>query len=233
MKKPTKTQSAGMPPIHAQMVDHLSAGLKPATVIAPPWVQWILWAILAAILTGMAIDWFPLRADLGENLALLPFDGLLLCLFGGALLAAWGAIESSVPAEEPKGRRKILAALGLGCGAFILFLLFLPWQMGHYMDHTSRLPCFVVVLVSGSVIWFPLAFLISKNAPLNPARAGFGAGVAAFLMGSAIITLHCDSRDLGHILVEHFLPVLAYSYLVSWAGIFWLSRWKRKFSVRK
>jgi hypothetical protein len=209
------------------MVEELSVGLKPVHTLGSSWIQWVIWVGLAVFVTAAALSWFPFRADLTQNLALLPFDGLLLCLFGGSLLAAWGAIESSVPAEEARGRRKILAALALGCGAFILFLLFLPWQMGHYMDHTSRLPCFVVVLGTGSLVWFPLAFLLAQNAPLNPARAGFGAGVSAFLMGSGIITLHCDSRDLVHILVEHFLPVLLYSYLVSWAGIFWLSRWKK------
>jgi hypothetical protein len=226
--KPQKNQFAGrMPVVHHQMVDQLSAGLQPVRPLWPPWAQWSLWVVLAVGVTAAALGWLPFRADLAQNLGLFPFDALLFCLFGGALLAAWGAIESSVPAEEERGRRKILAALGLGCGAFILFLLFLPWQIGHYMDHTSRLPCFVIVLGTGCLVWFPLAFLLARNAPLEPVRAGFGAGVAAFLVGSGIITLHCDSRDLVHILVEHFLPVLLYSYLVSWIGIVWLSKWKR------
>jgi len=152
----------------------------------------------------------------------------MLLIFAGAALAAWGAIEASFPGEKTGGKWRFFLSCFLWFGAALLFVIFLPWKAENYLDHVTPLPCFVVVFFIGLFFWIGLGILVRGNAPLNPKRVGWWSGVASFLLGLGVITLHCDSHNLYHVCFEHFLPVVAYSWLAGWLGAWWVSAWKRK-----
>ena len=181
-----------------------------------------------SVLTFLYLSRVSLRGDLPGNLSLFTYDLLVVLVFGGAALAAWGAIEASIPAGEAKGKWKTWLAFLLYSVAFLLFVLFLPWGPENYPNHSLFSSCFVVVLLVGLVCWIGLGFFIRHNAPLNPRRVALWAGISSFLVGLGVVTLHCGSHNLAHVCLEHFLPVLAYSWLISWVGYRWLCSWKRK-----
>ena len=218
----------GMPAIHQQAVERLAHGLKPAKPPMVPFIQWLFWLAIVVVVIFLFSFFMPLRTDLLLNLKSLPFDLMMFFIFLGAALSAWGAIEASFPGGEGAGKWKFRLSSFLGVGAGLLFVLFLPWKAENYLDHITPLPCFVVVFMMGSVFWVGLGILVRKNAPLNARRVGLWSGVSSFLLGLGLITLHCDSHNLYHICLEHFLPVLAYSWLVGWLGARWVSAWKRK-----
>lgn len=219
--------SKGFSSIHGQAVEKLTHGLKPVKAPLPLWSQWLFWMAGILALTAFVVSRVSLRGDL-QSLSALAYDLLVVLVFVGAALAAWGALEASVPAGEAKGRGKTRLALLLYGLAFLLFLFFLPWNMEDYPHHPLALSCFVVSLLVGLAAWIGLGLLIRHNAPLNPRRVGVWAGISAFLVGLGVVTLHCGSHNLAHVCLEHFLPVVVYSWLVGWLGLRWFSSWKRK-----
>lgn len=217
----------GMPPIHGQAVERLAQGLRPAKTPMPLWGQWLCWIVVIGGLTALYLSQVSLRDDM-QSLSSFTYDLLVALIFVGAALAAWGALEASIPAGESKGKGKARLAFLLYGLAFLLFILFFPWNMENYPHHPLHLSCFVISLLVGVVAWVGLGLLIRHNAPLNAKRVGVWAGVSAFLVGLGVVTLHCGSHNIAHVCLEHFLPVVVYSWLVGWLGYRWLCSWKRK-----
>jgi hypothetical protein len=168
----------------------------------------------------------PMRSDLhgGDSVA----GGQVLFILAGAGLAAWAALESSVPAESLRGRWQAKTALFLWALAAVWALTASPGPWTAYWPALSMHSCFVAVFLSGLVSWAGLVLLLARNAPTRAFRAGLWAGLSAFLLGLGAVTLHCPSGDLFHVCMEHFLPVLIYSGVMAWAGVGWLSGWKKK-----
>ena len=217
-----------MPSIHQVMVERLSSGLRPVRAPYAIKVQWLLWLSSALVLGLLFFTKMPLRDDLKESLTTPAFDVMILFIFAAAALSGWGTIEASIPGEENKGKWKQKTAATLWGSAALIFLLFMPCNADNYLEHKTFMPCLLTVLVIGTVYWFLLSLIIRRNAPLNSRRMGVWTGLSAFLFGLGIITLHCGSQNLYHVLFEHFLPVLAFSWLMGWLGARWLSGWKRK-----
>lgn len=228
MKKKTLKTNKGFPAVHGQTVERLTQGLRPAKAPMPLWGQWLFWTIGISALVTIFLNRTLLRDDLEDNLGRLSYISMVILIFVGAALAAWGALEASIPAGESKGKGKARLAFLLYGLAFMLFILFLPWNMENYPHHPLYLSCFVMSLFVGLAGWVGLGLLIRHNAPLNPGRVGVWAGVSAFMVGLGVVTLHCGSHNLAHVCLEHFLPVLAYSWLTGWLGYRWISSWKRK-----
>lgn len=228
-KKVSKTKfRKGMPAIHDLTVERLARHVEPAPPVAATFVQWVLGWGLALVAAGIVFAPLSLRPDLGGQLRTPSFLLLVFLLVAGSALAAWGSLESSLPAEEKKGRWKAALAWALWILSGLIFLFLLPSTGKMEEDHLMAYPCFAVVLAAGTLAWAGLGLLVGRNAPLHPRRTGLWAGLSSFLLGSAVVTLHCASTNPTHVLLEHFLPVLVYSLLVSWAGLAWLSRWKKK-----
>jgi hypothetical protein len=230
MKKPVlkPKEQKGMPAIHPVAVERLARGLEPVKPAAAPLIQWLSWLGTAAIAVFLLFSRMPLRADLSLSLKSPPFDLMMIFIFSGAVLSAWGAIEASFPGETPGIKWKFVLSCLLWVGAGLLFVFFIPWKAENYMDHFTPLPCFVVVFLIGSLFWVGLGALVRRNAPLSPGRVGLWSGLSSFLVGLGVITIHCDSHNLYHVCFEHFFPVLAYSWLAGWLGARWVSAWKRK-----
>ncbi|HVZ80756.1 MAG TPA: NrsF family protein [bacterium] len=223
MKK-KKKPSFPMPAAHRKLVDRLSRDLKPVPPPVSLTFQWMVWAILNIALLGLFLAQFHLRSDLGA----LSFWGAILLMLVGAGLAAYGALEAGVPGEEGRGRWKFWAAVfAWGCALAWTFLA-LPGEWKVYTPVLSPDSCFAVVLEMGVLFGAILFFFLKKTAPLRPFRAGLWAGASAFLMGLAAVSLHCPSGNLFHILMEHFLPVLVYAFLVALLTAGWLSKWRKK-----
>ena len=214
--------------VHRQSVERIASGLRPVKPSRPPLVQLAWWMVGTAVLGGLLRTWMPLRSDLPESLASLPFDLMLVLTFWGALMAAWAALEASFPDGERGTKWKFGAAGFSWLVGLLLFLLFTPWAGGGYPFQVSFSSCFAALFLIGIVPWIGLGWLIRRNAPLNPGRVAWWAGVSAFLLGLGAVTLHCGSHNLAHVCLEHFLPVLAYSALAGWLGSRWLCAWKRK-----
>lgn len=214
--------------VHRRSVERLASGLKPAKPSWRPRIQLAAWGGGVLILGLLLWTRMPLRSDLPENLAALPFDFILIFCFWGALMAAWAALEAGIPGGEEGAVWKFAAACFSWFSALLLFLLFTSWVGGGYPFRFSFSSCFVVVFLVGIVSWLGLGWLIRRNAPLHSGRAGWWAGVSSFLLGLGVITLHCGSHNLTHVCLEHFMPVLAYSALTGWLGSRWLCAWKRK-----
>lgn len=224
MKKTRKNPSFPMPPAHAKLVDQLAKGLRPVPAPVSLAFQWMVWAVLNLALLGFFLSQFHLRPDLGAP----SFWGSALLMLVGAGLAAYAALEAGVPGEERKGRWKFWAAvLAWGCALAWTFMA-LPGEWKAYAPVMAPDSCFAVVLELGVLCGAILFFFLKRTAPLRPFRAGFGAGVSAFLVGLAAVSLHCPSGNLFHILMEHFLPVLVYALLVAALTAGWLAGWKKK-----
>jgi hypothetical protein len=225
--KPSKTGKDGMPKYQKNLTEYLSKDLVPRKSVSIK-TQWLGWLVPTAVVTALLLSFLKMRSDLSEMLQSFPFIILLSLLLIGSLLAAWGALETSVPGGEKKGRLKIFIAIGFWMMAFATIAFFTPCQTDNYMDHSTRYPCFLIVLATGLLTWLPLAFFIMFNAPLDPQKTGLWSGIAVFLVGTGIISLHCESHNLVHIFVEHFLAVFIYAYLVSQFSYYFFSAWKKR-----
>jgi hypothetical protein len=222
MKKKNSTFS--MPSNHARLVDDLTKNLKPVPRLWSLGLQWVLWAVANLVILVLFLNAAHLRPDAWNP----SFLSIVLLILMGAGLAAYGALESGVPGEEQKGRWKFWTAVLLWAGALGWTFMAVPWSWEAYPPVMACNSCFAIVLEIGVLCGGVLMFFLKRSAPLKPYRAGLWAGLSAFLMGLAAITLHCPSGNLFHILMEHFLPVLVYAFLVAALTAGWLSGWRRK-----
>jgi hypothetical protein len=214
--------------IHRRLVERLAKDAKPAGLLLRPWHQWCLWLALSLIV--MAAFW--MKNGVQENMPVvleqMPPLAFLVCAFVGAAFAAWEAITSSVPGRQT-GKGYLLFTLfllaALTAIPFVFFAQTSPVDWPQAIRDGSG--CAMGVSYTGLIPWVLLGWMLSRNASFRPFWTGAWSGVSSFLMGTFTLQVHCPSWDMGHMVAAHLLPMAAGSFLATFLGAYWFSRWKK------
>jgi hypothetical protein len=200
-----------------KLISRLVADLKPVRPVGPSWRPALAgWLIGALGVSLLLTAWLHLRADLPQRLgqAFFVFRGTMLLL--SSLLASLAVLKLSVPGRGSPGRESRLAlvvpaGLTLVLGLLTLLAVFRA-------PETVR--CGLSVM-PGALLFA----LLRRYAPTRPGLTGALAGVAASLLGSAALGLHCPNDTPLHQLLWHLLLPVGLAAGAGWAvGRRWL-RW--------
>ncbi|MCY7398144.1 MAG: NrsF family protein [Sphingomonas bacterium] len=153
------------------LIDALSAAASPVERLAPPLTR-ALGALAGLALVGLIAillmsngDPLAMRGAGGEKQAGLELAAALLA----GVLAVVAAFYVAIPGRSRAWLVVPLPALalwmglsGLGCWRDLARYGSSGWDLGHSMD------CFAFIIVASLVLGLPLAWRLSRAAPINP-----------------------------------------------------------------
>jgi hypothetical protein len=219
-----------MPDLQRRTAEKLLAETRPIRPVPSVLKQWLLWLVLAGLVSGLAVAILRPQDGLWEKMLVLPDGSFLILLFVASALAAWNGIASSIPGEEagPAAMTWMIAVLSALVAIPLFF--FTPDHLRAVLEHDTDTGffCFRTVVLVAIPSWVILAWLASRNASVRPGLSGFWLGVSAFLLGTGTVQIHCTHWETTHVLVNHLLPLALFIALPIWIGSYWLSRWERK-----
>ncbi|HVM31717.1 MAG TPA: NrsF family protein [bacterium] len=231
MKKNTGDQGRlpKVPEFQKRAIENLLAQTRPVAPVEPVFRQWLLWLVLAGLMSGLVLAFLRPQADLWGQVLALPNGSFLILLFAGSALAAWNGIASSVPGEGPGKAAVVWMVAVLAALVAIPLFFFRPDHLKAVLDHDTATGffCFRTVVLVALPSWILLAWMVSRNASVRPGLSGFWLGVSAFLLGTGIVQVHCSHWETTHVLVNHLLPLGIFIALPIWVGSYWFSRWER------
>jgi hypothetical protein len=202
-----------------ELIAALVADLRPIRRLASPRRRAARFGGLACGAVAMAVSLVGLRQDLTARLQQAPFLGetlLLFVLFGAATCSALG---SSVPGAALRGAGKwVIAALG----AWLVLI-----AARYTLEPSARavghgMPCVRRMLVLGSGPACVLLIMLRRAAPLRPGTSGLLAFLSAGSLGVLGTRLLCSKEEPLHVLLWHFMPLVAVAVLGSLCGRRWL-----------
>lgn len=229
MKARSQPKLKNMAQVHGNLVDRIVSDAPPVRPVSPVINQWLLWFALSLGVMGFFLMNFHLQDNAGKVFSQMPPLAFVLTAFIGAALAAWEAIASSVPGRQTGKAYRILAFLVLAVLVAFPFVFFYP--AGEKFDLVEAFmnggECAQRVSLVGILPWALLGWMLSRNASFHAGWTGAWSGASAFLLGTVTVQLHCPSWDARHILAAHLLPVALITFLTTFVGSFWFSRWRK------
>ncbi len=224
-----KTKTKNIHQFHGSMVDQLVSQNGPVKKIWPAWAQWMAWLALSAGCMALLLLKMGILNNFEELRHQMPPMAFLFTAFLGAALAAWEAISSSLPGRQMGRGYRFLEVLVLLALLLIPFLFFVKGGEGLDIVTACRngWGCIQGASFAGILPWILLGFILSKNASFHPGWTGAWSGVSAFLLGAITIQIHCPNWETGHMVFAHLLPVAFFTFLTTFAGAYWFSRWRQ------
>jgi hypothetical protein len=205
---------------HRALVERLAGDLRPARRLWPVNVRLGLWLILEAAVLVWVTTHTP--NDFIKKLQ-SPRYLLEVVLFAGAAIgAALIALRSAIP-----GRQVRIATAGITIGMLLAgtaLLITQPQRTGYPLGEFIRVgrQCAFETCVLAAVPWVALWWAARRGAPMSGWLTGLTAGGASMLFSFAWMRLKCPIDERLHLLVWHFVPVLAIALLSAIAGAAWL-----------
>lgn len=187
------------------LIRSLAADLQPVQRLRGVEQRAFLWAGSSLICVFLGTLALGVRADFWSRIrdpADLVRDAVLLLAF---VLSARSAFQLSVPGAErsPRGRMLSIGALLLWAG------LVAADASGPAHASANGAACLWTVTGLGLVPAFAALRMLRKAAPLNPGWAGSAALLSAASLALLATNLVCARDDRFHVLLWHFLPVIA------------------------
>jgi len=139
-------------------------------------------------------------------------------------------VASSIPGRQTSRLHLVLLAVFLAAVIILPFVFFIPKGEEIFeMDDIVKCgpDCFKAIALIGVVPWILLGWRLSRNASFSAKWTGAWSGVSAFLLGSLVTLMHCGYWEAGHMVAVHLLTVAFFSFLTTWLGAMWFSRWKK------
>jgi hypothetical protein len=218
-----------MEKFHQELVDQILSRPLPAQKVWPASVQWLVWAALSGFCMGVLLIKMKIYNDVDKVLSQMPSLSFLALAFLGSALAAWEAIASSMPGRKTPKAYRILSLGTLAVLFAIPFLFFARGQSGMNLMAAcvDGWACIRAVSIIGLFPWVILGWILSRNASFQPFWTGAWSGLSAFLMAAATVQFHCPNWETGHMIFAHLLPVAFLTFLTTFLGSFWFSRWRK------
>jgi len=204
------------------LIHQLAMELRPVKPMGSPVTLFVLWSIGAIVFMTLMVGLTGVRPDIVAALARPTYVLRLLFMLGIALLPVYLAFRLSVPAER---KRFYEFAPVIAVSAFLLLFAYL-FFVSDGTSRTYTYACVRNVLGFSIPIGLLLCFMLKRAAPLRSGMVGMMAALGSVALSSLGTQLICRNEGPLHILVSHFIPVLAACIV----GIFigrWIFRWDR------
>jgi hypothetical protein len=189
------------------LIETLSRDLKPVRPLARPWAR-TLGLMFAALVLGFAILLYthPARPDLAAEMRRPVYLAQGFAMLAAGFLAGLAAFILSVP--DTKIRKPVMALLG-GASGIWLFLIGLELlQAGFEMPDKAE-SCFIgLTMAMGAPLALGIVMVI-RGAAIWHGWAGYALVLSVGSFSALAMRFICPNDSPAHLLVWHFLPVLA------------------------
>lgn len=196
------------------LIHDLASEGRRVRVLPQPLVRFWGWAAVSALCVSLGIAVLGLRSDLAAEW----HSGLFLLqsalALGLAAASAGSALLLSVPGKTNRLYTLLPAALLLAWGMLLVSSLL----SGGRMDSAQGLHCARNVLALALIPELMLIWMIRGAAPLRLGLVGLLVALGASSLGCLATRFVCHVDDPFHILLWHYLPILALSAIGGLAG---------------
>lgn len=189
------------------LIARLSQEVKPVKRLAPVWLRATVFSVLTAVAVAGGIAMFTegLRPDWTVML------GPHLCqsagIFMAGVLAAVAAAILSVP--DTRIRAHVWGMLGLSSAIWLVVIVEQLSQGWPGLSAVGERNCLTDLVLLAVVPAIAAFFAATRAAPVWRGWAGFAMTLAAGSFAALGMRFICANEEPAHLLVWHFLPVLA------------------------
>jgi hypothetical protein len=163
-----------------------------------------LWALALALLILEQVH--EPRSDLAATLHSPVYLSQGFAMMIAGLLAAFAAFKLSIP--DTRLRRPVISSLASATALWGLLIAIELFHAPSGMPEAAP-PCFIGLTIGMSV---PLALglvMMMRSAPVWRGWAGYAMVLSVGSFAALVMRFICPDDSPGHLLVWHFLPVLA------------------------
>lgn len=199
------------------LVESLAADAKPIKKLPSPLRLTLLWSIAAIIYLAVTLLLSGFRADIAQSLRNPWFDMELLALlmvFVSAMLSA------AVLAFPDLHQKRVLAWTPA-----VTFLLFTAVMASAWLAdsppspkpvHSIECTASITLTTLFPALWTFLS--LRRYASTHSQWAGSVALLSAFSVGAIWLRMHEETDSIAHVVVWHYLPMLAIGLIGFWLG---------------
>ncbi len=199
------------------LVESLAADVKPVKRLLSPVRLTLLWSAAAIIYLVVTLLLTGFRADIAQSLRNPWFNMELLTLLLVFISATLGAAVLAFPDLYQKR--------ALAWAPLVAFLLFTATMAGAWLVDSPPSPkpvhnieCTASITLTALLpaLWTFLS--LRRYASTHSQWAGSVALLSAFSVGAIWLRLHEDTDSIAHVVVWHYLPMLAIGLIGFWLG---------------
>jgi hypothetical protein len=191
--------------------------LKPFSPRDPLALYLFKWIFFSSLILVVSYYFIPTRADLGFILKDFQYQLENILWLSLSLTATIGLYQNFSP--EGSGKDTLTLA------AFILGLLLFS-ALSHEGSHESlatemelwRGGCGFIIMGFAVIHGIILLFFSKSGAPASPALSGIWSALAASSLACLVMQILCAQDSSLHLMLWHFLPLSAGSFLSSMAA---------------
>lgn len=199
------------------LVESLAADAKPIKKLPSPLRLTLLWSIAAIIYLAVTLLLSGFRADIVQSLRHPWFDMELLALLTVFVSAMLSAAVLAFPDLHQKRK--------LAWTPAVSFLLFTAVMAGAWLAdsppspkpvHSIECTASITLTTLLPALWTFLS--LRRYASTHSQWAGSVALLSAFSVGAIWLRLHEETDSIAHVVVWHYLPMLAIGLIGFWLG---------------
>jgi hypothetical protein len=214
------------------LIARLARDGAPVAPLPSPLARWSRWTLKAAAAAAIVTLLLGVRPNLGVQVHEARFVLAAIFTASLALAAAARAFRLSVPGASHSRVARLMPLIAILAWAALLWIRMVA--IGSPMTEIAATPphpvciLLIVAIGVGPGVW--LFDMLRRAAPLEARRTAMFAALGAFACGALGTQFICPIDAPGHLLLWHFLPVLA---LASVGRVFGarLLRWRRATSA--
>ncbi len=215
-----------------QVIAQLSENFAPTRPLYSTSKRLLLVGVCVVVWLAGGIGIFKLRSDIAAILNSPQFLVPTILLLALALFGAWTTLRSVSPGEGTNRLERLVVGLSVALLAWLVPTAIIAVARGNLYAHgvVGGSTCLLAVLTLGAAPGILLLYLVNRGAALRSSRSSGLALLTAGSSGALGLQFICPNGHGIHILLWHFLPLvaLALSGMLLGQTIF---SWERKVSA--
>ncbi len=186
------------------LIDHLSAELKPVPVLAHPLRRTLPWVLMAAVYVAGVLSFLGLRPDLAEKLTqgsyLFEISVMGFISLSAVLCSSWLCVP------DMRGNKWLPAIPLAGLAVFLVWTVVMGVLEGVHMPPPHWDHCFESGILMGFIPMVAMVFLARKGATTRPVTMSLMNTLSVGALGYVGLRLVCPTDTIGHAFFYHLFP---------------------------
>ena len=188
------------------LIDHLSAELKPVSVLAHPLRRALPWLLMASVYMTGVLLFLGLRPDLAEKLTqgayLFEISVTGFVAISAALASAWLCVP------DMRGQKWLPAVPLAALAVFLIWTGVMSMLDGVHMPSPYWDHCFNIGALMGFVPMVAMIFLARNGATTRPVTMSLMNTLSVGALGYVGLRFVCPTDTIGHVFFYHLFTFM-------------------------
>jgi hypothetical protein len=215
------TLNVGHQERHRALVSRLASEITPRRPLWPVSARLTLWMLIEVGILAWVIG--HTKHNFVARLTHPAYATEIVFFAAAAIICAALALKSAIPGRMLSAKEVVVAIALVLVGTLVLVMaqpMATSDLLGDFALNGWR--CAVNTVLSGTLPWLGLWWLIRRGASMNGWLSGLLAGGGALSFSFAVMRIVCPIDDPLHLLIWHLVPALTVIGLSALAGLKWL-----------